>query len=88
MWLTRQYIEELPLAIGEYVNTHALGFTMYQLELKYDYWNASTLSIIHEAFPILMRIGEILQALLPEELCKGGVPTSFTHTGHIGMFKM
>ena len=59
---------------------------MYDIKLDYGYWTAGT----RIQLSCLVRIAdnitsdEILQAILPEELCDGS-PTGFAITGHLGM---
>ncbi|KAF8899081.1 hypothetical protein BD779DRAFT_1689909 [Infundibulicybe gibba] len=66
MLLRVQDESELSAEILEFLKTEAKGLVKYQLDLDYDYWTAD----------------EILQAILPEDLCEGS-PTGFAMTGHI-----
>ncbi|TFL03655.1 Met-10+ like-protein-domain-containing protein [Pterulicium gracile] len=58
--------EHIPEAAMGYLKRHSEGLTEYNLQLGYDHWN----------------LDEILQAILPEELC-AGAPVGFSSTGHI-----
>ncbi|KAI0319426.1 Met-10+ like-protein-domain-containing protein [Amylostereum chailletii] len=57
---------ELPVTVKEYLSSQGLELTTHTLELTYDYWTAD----------------DILQAVLPKDLCEGS-PVGFTVTGHI-----
>ncbi|KAL0951633.1 hypothetical protein HGRIS_008313 [Hohenbuehelia grisea] len=57
---------DLPENARTYLAAESEGLITYDLKLNYDYWTAD----------------EILQAILPEELCDGS-PTGFAITGHI-----
>ncbi|KAG8881148.1 tRNA(m(1)G37)methyltransferase [Tulasnella sp. 331] len=60
--------DTLPSPVREFLAVNSQGLTTFDVNLDYDYWNAD----------------EILQAVLPEELIREGIPSSFTNTGHIG----
>ncbi|KAJ8523330.1 hypothetical protein ONZ45_g246 [Pleurotus djamor] len=57
---------DIPTVTRDFLREESFPLIPYTLHLDYDYWTAD----------------EILQAVLPEELCDGS-PTGFAMTGHI-----
>jgi len=67
------------------LNAESAELTTYTLELDYDYWSTGErLIILDITLADILSLDEILQAILPEELCDGS-PTGFSMTGHLGM---
>ncbi|KAG9037407.1 tRNA(m(1)G37)methyltransferase [Tulasnella sp. JGI-2019a] len=70
--LARAPEDAMPPSLTEFLTGNSTGLTTFDIHLNYDYWNAD----------------DILQAILPEDLIKDGIPSSFTNTGHIGHFNL
>lgn len=75
---------DLTPEVRAYLKLQSAELTTYSLELDYDYWTAGkcVLWVVHTRLTFL-HLDEILQAILPEELCDGS-PTGFSITGHLG----
>jgi tRNA (guanine37-N1)-methyltransferase len=83
-------LDDLTPDARQFLTTESSGFEIYIVELDYDYWTAGSVGGLTAAITMESNypstsfcIDEILQAILPDELCKGS-PTGFAMTGHIG----
>jgi tRNA (guanine37-N1)-methyltransferase len=56
----------------------------YNVDLDYDYWTAGACVLQYIFQHSGMYVEECLHSFLPEEL-RGGAPTGFAMTGHIGL---